>query len=198
MIPTLSGHNRASLEARLPLFTMDTLIEDPAAQGPVTDTPATEQPEGTGPADTPPAGTHEDAATLEKRLADKDRLITELRSKAKEVKPDTRSKEIQDLEWKLENKERIDLVKDEYEKILVEGYQGETVSKKIALELAEKQARVDTSGTKRSRQDDMTTPSVTTRNVDPTGYEDDLDRALGLTAEKKRKLEERHPHLKQS
>ena len=117
--------------------------------------------------------------------------------KANEKKPkDSRSEEIQELEWKLDNKERISLVKDEYEKILVEGYQGEKVSKKIALELAEKQAKVDVSAPKRDRQDDMSTPSVTNRNANPQGYEDDLDRELNLTQEKKRKMEERHPHLK--
>ncbi len=173
---------------------MDTLTEDPATQEtPVT--PATEQTEETVEDDTSTDGSDEDTATLQKRLADKDRLITELRREKKE-KPDTRSKEIQDLEWKLENKGRIELVKDEYEKIVADGYQGEKVSKKIALELAEKQAKVDTSGTKRDRQDDMTTPSVMTRNIDPKGYETEMDRELGLTAEKIKKLDERHPHLR--
>lgn len=175
---------------------MDTLNEDPATQE-STDTPAPETTEETATSDTSTVGKQEDAATLLKRLADKDRLITELR-KPKEEKPDTRSDEIKELEWKLENKERINLVKDEYEKILAEGYQGESVSKKIALELAEKQAKVDSTVTKRDRSDDMTTPSVTTRTATPTGYEDELDETLGLTIEKKRKLEERHPHLKQS
>lgn len=179
---------------------MDTLeLEEPATLEPVTDTPTPELPEGTDSVDTPAGGEQEDAATLQKRLADKDRYIKELESESKKAKekPDTRSKEIQELEWKLENKERITLVKDEYEKILAEGYQGEKVSKKIALELAEKQAKVDPSNTKRTRQDDMTTPSVTTRNVNPKGYEDEMDEAMGLTLEKKRKLEARHPHLKQ-
>lgn len=174
---------------------MDTLEEDPATQEPVMDTPATEQPEGTDSVDTPEGGQQEDAAKLKKQLADKDRLITELR-KPKEEKPDTRSKEIKDLEWKLENKSRIDLVKEEYEKIVEEGYKGEKVSKQIALELAEKEAKIDTSGTKRDRQNDMTTPSVNTRNADPKGYESEEDRLLGLTIEKKRKMEARHPHLR--
>ena len=178
---------------------MDTLEhEDPATQEPVTDTPATEHSEETVKDDTSTDGQQEDAAILLKRLADKDRLITELRSEKTKEKPDTRSKEIQELEWKLENKERIALVKDEYEKIRVEGYQGEKVTDKIALELAEKLAKVDPTVTKRVRSDDMTTPSVTTRNVSPKGYEDEMDERLGLTIEKKRKLEERHPHLKQS
>lgn len=178
---------------------MDTLEhEEPATQEPATDTPATEQTEETVTDDTSTDGSNEDAAILKKRLADKDRLITELRSKKVEEKPDTRSKEIKDLEWKLENKERITLVKDEFERIKLEGFNGEKVSDKIALELAEKLAKVDPSVTKRDRSDDMTTPSVTTRNVNPKGYEDDLDERLGLTLEKKRKLEARHPHLKQS
>jgi hypothetical protein len=116
----------------------------------------------------------------------------------KDKEPDTRSKEVQELEWKIENKARIDLVKDEYERILADGFSGEKVSKVVALELAEKLANVDTSAPKRERQDDMTTPSVTVRNSNPQGYEDDIDRTLGLTLEKKRKLEERHPHLKAS
>jgi hypothetical protein len=177
---------------------MDTLTEDPATLEPVTDTPTPEQPEGTDPVDTPAGGKQEDAATLHKRLADKDRYIKDLEAKTKKEKPDTRSDEIKELEWKIENKDRITLVKDEFEKILAEGYQGESVSKKIALELAEKLAKVDHSGTKRERMDDMTTPSVTTRNSSPKGYEDELDERLNLTIEKKRKLEERHPHLKQS
>lgn len=117
--------------------------------------------------------------------------------KATEKKPKTATPaDLEELEWKLENKDRITLVKDEFEKILAEGFHGEPVSKKIALELAEKQAKVDSSATRRSRSDDMTTPSVTMRNVNPKGYEDDLDRRLGLTLEKKRALEEKHPHLK--
>lgn len=173
---------------------MDTLAEEPATQETVTDTPATEQPEENATGDTSKDGTQEDAATLQKRLADKDRYIKELESKKKE-KPDTRSEEIKDLEWKLENKDRIELVKDEFEKIQVEGFGGEKVSKKVALELAEKVAKVDTSGAKRSRQNDMTTASITNRNVNPQGYATESDRKLGLTYEKKRKLEEKHPHL---
>lgn len=176
---------------------MDTLdIEEPATQETVTDTPATEQTEETVTDDTSTDGTAEDAATLKKRLADKDRYIKDLEASRKsEGKSESSPKDLIELEWKLENKHRIELVKDEYEKILVEGYEGEKVSKKIALELAEKRAKIDTSGTKRNRQDDMSTPSVTTRNVNPKGYEDELDRTLGITAEKKRKLQSRHPHL---
>lgn len=176
---------------------MDTLNEDPATQEPATDTPATEQTEETADSDTSTDGTAEDAATLEKRLADKDRYIRELEAKRKaEGKSESAPKDLVELEWKLENRDRIELVKDEYEKILVDGYEGEKVSKKIALELAEKRAKVDTSGTKRSRQNDMSTPSVTNRSVNPKGYASEADRALGLTIEKRRKLEEAHPHLK--
>lgn len=178
---------------------MDTLdIEEPATSGADLDTQTTDLSDESGHADTSTDGTQEDAAILLKRISDKDKHIvkleTELRTKEK---PDNRSDDIKELEWKLENKDRINLVKDEYEKIVAEGYQGEPVSKRIALELAEKHARVDTSGTKRDRQNDMTTPSVTTRSANPTGYEDEMDQRLGLTIEKKRKLEERHPHLKQ-
>ena len=173
----------------------DSTVE-PATQEPNTDTPATEQSDETVSDDTSTDGKQEDAANLHKRLADKDRYIKELESKKPKVEPDSRSEEIKDLEWKLENKDRISLVKDEYEKLVVEGYQGERLSKKIALELAEKQAKVDSSGMKRDRQNDMSVSSVTNRNVDPKGYESDSDRILGLTIEKKRKLEERHPHLK--
>lgn len=175
---------------------MDTLIEEPATQETITDTPAPEKTDETGSADTSTDGKHEDAAILQKRLADKDRYIKELEGKQKE-KPDTRSKEIIALEWKLENKDRIALVKDEFEKIRIEGFNGEKVSDRIALELAEKLAKIDTSETRRNRQDDMTVSSVTNRTVDPKGYETELDREMGLTIEKKRKLEARHPHLKQ-
>lgn len=124
----------------------------------------------------------------------KNRVAEENPKKKKEA---ITSDDLDSLEWKLANKERINLVKDEYDKLLVDGYQGEKVSEKIALELAEKQARIDTAATKRDRQDDMTTPSVTNRIVNPQGYETEADRELGLTLEKKRKLEERHPHLKE-
>lgn len=175
---------------------MDTLdTEAPATQEPLVDTPAPETTDETAASDTSEDGQQEDAATLRKRLADKDRLITELRAKPKEEKPDTRSKEIQELEWKLENKERIALVKDEFDRILTEGFQGEKVTKKVALELAEKLAKVDRSVAKRDRQDDMSVTAVTNRNVDPKGYESEADKALGLTLEKKRKLEAKHPHL---
>ncbi len=106
------------------------------------------------------------------------------------------SSDLEGLEWKLENKDRIELVKEEFEKIRVEGFSGEKVSEKIALELAEKQAKIDTSGARRDRQSDMSQPSQTIRNAAPTGYETEADREIGLTVERKRKLEERHPHLK--
>ncbi len=105
--------------------------------------------------------------------------------------------DLEELEWKLENKSEIELVKPEYEKLLAEGYLGEPVSKKVALALALKEAKVDTSATKRGRSDDMHTPSVNTRNIDPTGYESDVDREFGLTIEKKRKLEQDHPQLRE-
>lgn len=179
---------------------MDTLIEDPATQE-TTVTPASDQPEGNGTTDTPADGKQEDAAELQKQLeqekkrnADKDRYIKELESKKK--KADTPPKDLADLEWRLENKERIAVVKDEYDAILSEGYNGEKVSNKIALELAEKMAKIDSTETKRTRQDDISTPSTTVRNIDMKGYETEEDRALGLTLERKRKLEEKYPHLK--
>lgn len=177
---------------------MDTVtLDEPATQETTTVTPAPEITEETAASDTSEDGKQEDAAILQKRNADKDRYIKELEAKVKmKEKPDTRSKEIIELEWKLENKGRIDLVKDEYEKILVDGYKGEKVSKAIALELAEKNAKVDTSGTKRARQDDMTTPSTTNRTVDMKGYANEMDEALGLSQEKIKKLEARHPHLR--
>ena len=114
-------------------------------------------------------------------------------------KPKTKvdPEDLADLEWRLENKDRIELVKTEYDVIVADGYQGEKVSKRVALELAEKQAKVDTAGAKRGRQDDMNTPSVTNRNAtNPKGFESAEDEEYGLTIEKKRKLEARHPHLK--
>lgn len=55
------------------------------------------------------------------------------------------------LEWKLMNKDRIDLVKEEYDRILEEGFDGEMVSQKVALELAERMMKVDNTA-KRDRQ----------------------------------------------
>ncbi len=107
------------------------------------------------------------------------------------------SVDLEELEWKLANKDRIGLVKDEYDKLLIDGYHGEKVSEKVALALAEKEAKIDNSNTKRARQNDMDTPSVTNRNVNPKGYADETDEMLGLTIEKKKKLDELHPHLRQ-
>ncbi len=177
---------------------MVTLNEEPTTPGTDLETPATPA-EGTDTVDTPAEGT-ENAAELQKRLSDKDRYIKELekeRKKAEKAKgePITRG-EFEEATWETKNEDRIALVKDEFDKIIVDGYQGEKVSKKIALELAEKEAKIDVSGTKRSRQSDMTLPSQTTRNSVSTGYETEADKELGLTVERKRKLEERHPHLK--
>jgi hypothetical protein len=177
---------------------MDTLIEEPSTLETPTDTPTTPADE-TVTDDTSEAGT-DNAATLQKRLADKDRYIKQMeadRKKAEKAKgePITRG-EFEEATWEQKNEDRITIVKNEFDKILVEGYQGEKVSKKIALELAEKVAKIDTSGMKRNRQSDMTQPSQTIRNAAPTGYETEEDKAIGLTVEKKRKLEERHPHLK--
>ena len=172
---------------------MDTVIDEPATIETDKDTQSTESTEENVQDDTSTDGSKEDAAT-KKQLADKDRYIKELEAK----KPDTRSEEIKDLEWRLENKERINLVKEEYDKLLVEGYKGETVSKTIALELAEKQAHVSTTDTRRNRQDDMTTTSTTNRDSNAQGYETQEDREIGLTEEKRRKLEALHPHLRQS
>ncbi len=178
---------------------MDTLNEEPKTQGTEAETLETPA-EGTVTDDTPDAG-ETNAATLQKRLADKDRYIKELEVSRKKAekdkeKPITRG-EFEEATWEQKNEDRIELVKDEFDKILVEGYQGEKVSKKIALELAEKVARIDTSDTKRNRQSDMSQPSQTNRNAAPTGYETEADRELGLTVERKRKLEARHPHLKE-
>lgn len=182
---------------------MDTLhTEEPAKQEAVTDTPATDTTDESGAADTSTDGTREDAATLLKRLADKDKHIvkleTEARKKADKAKgePVTRG-ELEETKWEIAHEDEINLVKDEFEKILADGYHGEKVSKKVALALAFREARVDTSGAKRDRQDDMTTPSVTNRSANPQGYETDADRELGLTVEKKRKMDAKHPHLRE-
>lgn len=177
---------------------MDTLNEEPTTLETTTETP-THPAEGTVTDDTPEAGT-DNAATLQKRMRDKDAYIKQLeadRKKAEKSKgePITRG-EFEEATWEQKNEDRIALVKDEFDKIIVEGYQGEKVSKKIALELAEKEAKIDTSDTKRNRQSDMTQPSQTTRTAVATGYETELDREMGLTVERKRKLEARHPHLK--
>lgn len=195
--PTLTLRLIEPPALNFPPFHMDNLIEDPATQEPTTDNPAPETTTETATSDNSDAGQQKDAAKPVQLPAETVRYIRELESKVKKTeKPDTRSKEVQELEWKLENKDRIDLVKDEYEKILEEGYQGEKVSKKIALELAEKHARIDTSGTRRARQDDMTTPSTTVRTASPTGYENEIDAMFGLTPAKIKELEARHPHLR--
>ena len=84
---------------------MDTVIDEPATIETDKDTQSTESTEENVQDDTSTDGSKEDAAT-KKQLADKDRYIKELEAK----KPDTRSEEIKDLEWRLENKERINLV----------------------------------------------------------------------------------------
>lgn len=177
---------------------MDTLNEEPSTPETTVETPANPA-EGTVSDDTPEAG-ETNAAVLQKRLADKDRYIKQMeadRKKAEKAKgePITRG-EFEEATWESKNEDRIELVKPEFEKILVEGYQGEKVSKKIALELAEKVAKIDTSDMKRSRQSDMSQPSQTNRKSAPTGFETEADKELGLTVERKRKLEARHPHLK--
>lgn len=178
---------------------MDTLIEEPNTLDTTTDTP-TPPADETVSDDTSEAG-QDNAATSKKRLADKDRYIKEMEARLKKAEkakgePITRG-EFEEATWEQKNEDRIELVKPEFDKILVEGYQGEKVSKKIALELAEKVAKIDTSDTKRSRQSDMSQPHQTTRNASPTGYESEADKELGLTVERKRKLEARHPHLKE-
>ena len=192
---TLSSAMHRASRSNFPQFTMDTLKEEEPTTQETTEVETLEATSEETVADDTSKDEEESAAET-KRLADKDRYIKELEAKVNKAKvPDTRSEEIKDLEWKLENKERITLVKDEYETILAEGYEGEKVSKKIALELAEKKAKIDNSGTARNRSNDMTVASVTNRNSNPKGYEDDLDRELGLTQERKRKLEKRHAHL---
>lgn len=174
----------------------DTTV-DPATQESLADTPVTDETVETVNDDTSTDGKQEDAATLKKRLADKDRLITELRSKATKPVPDTRSEEIKDLEWKLTNQDRISLVKDEFTTIVNEGYEGEKVSKKIALELAEKKAlKNNSTHTQRDRADDMSTPSVTNRSSDTNGYSSDAFRLMGIDDKKKKALEAKYPHLK--
>ncbi len=178
---------------------MDTLIEEPKTSGTEVET-LTNPTKGTVSDDTPEEGT-EDAATLQKRMADKDKYIKELeaaRKKAEKAKgePVTRG-ELEETNWERDNRDRIALVKEEYEKLQVDGFHGEKVSKKIALELAEKEAKIDMTDTRRGRQNDMSTPSVTNRNPNPQGYETEADAVLGLTVEKKQKMEDRHPHLKQ-
>lgn len=175
---------------------MDTLTEEPTLETDL-DTPTTDT-EETVDDDT---STEDDAATLQKRLTDKDRYIKDLEAQRKKSekekdKPVTK-RELEESNWERDNGDRISLVKEEFEKIQVEGYEGEPVSKKIALELAEKLAKIDSSEAKRVRQNDMSVHSVTNRNANPEGYETEADRVLGLTIAKKRKLEERHPHLKQ-
>lgn len=174
---------------------MDTLTEEnPATVETEEVTPLSDETEETAEDDTSTDGEQEDAAVIQKRLADKDRYIKELESK-KPKREDTRPEEIKDLEWRLLNRDRIEVVKEEYQQILDEGFDGDTVTPKIALELAEKRAKIDSTGTKRTRQDDINTPSTTARNEHTKGYASESDKELGLTIEKKRKLEKAHPHL---
>lgn len=167
---------------------------DPSETTPVQEPPSSETSQ---PSEEEPTETVEE---LKERLATAETEAKRWKGRVEKAneKPKTKvnPEDLAELEWKLENKDRISLVKEEYEKIVEEGYHGESVSKKIALELAEKVAKVDSSEAHRGRQHDMSQPSQTTRNVSPKGYESEADRELGLTIEKKRKLEARHPHLK--
>ena len=163
---------------------------------PSEETPEKEPPPSSDPQPSEPEPT-ETVEELKEKLAAAETETKRWKGRVEKANvSDTRSDEIKELEWKLENKGRITLVQEEFDKILAEGYQGEKVSKKIALELAEKQAKIDTSSAKRNRQDDNTSESVTARNENVKGYASEEDREIGLTIEKKRKLEARHPHLK--
>ena len=106
-------------------------------------------------------------------------------------------KELAELEWKIKNEKRIALVEDDYEEILEEGYQGEKVSKNVALELAEKRAKIDSSSAQRDRHQDMATSSVTNRSAEEPIEITDYDRKFGITEKKKRNLERKYPHLKE-
>ena len=142
-------------------------------------------------------GLNDKAAELKKAKAE----IARLRSLAgeEEVIPAPKKEETEFVTkkelWLQANQPRIDIVKEEYEKIVEEGYEGEKVSEKIALELAEKQAKIDNSATNRRRADDMTVATVTIRNSSAPVYLSETDKALGMTEKKKRELEKRHPHL---
>ncbi len=184
---------------------MDTPIEEATpAEIPeeIKEDPAPDKPVESVKDDTPADGEPEDAAALQKRLSDKDKHIVKLEKENKklkkpEEKPDTRPDDIKELEWKLTNKDRIALVQEEYDTIVAEGFEGEVVSKTVALELAEKQAKVDTSGASRERSNDMSTPSLTARNEETPIQVTETDLKFGITAEKKRELEKKHPHLKE-
>lgn len=152
--------------------------------------------------DTSEDETQEDAVALQKRISDKDIHIVKLEKENKklrkaEEKPDTRPDDIKELEWRLTHKDRISLVQEEYDTIVDEGFEGETVSNTVALELAEKQAKIDTSDPKRERQNDISTTSTTVRNdLEPIQLTES-DIKFGMTVERKRALEKKHPHLKE-
>lgn len=98
--------------------------------------------------------------------------------------------------WELKNASRIELVDEEYNKILSEGFEGDPVTNAVALELAEKAMKVDNGGSE--RQSAMSQPSTTTRKTEPDVELTEYDTKFGLTAERKRELEKEFPSLKEA
>jgi len=104
--------------------------------------------------------------------------------------------QLQDSQWEVLNQSRIEDVKEDYEKILLEGYQGETVSKPVALALAEKNAGVDNVAD-RERQENMASTNANARSTEEEVKLTEHDLRFGLTAERKKAIEKEHPYLKE-
>ena len=99
-------------------------------------------------------------------------------AEAEEDEPVSLSKkDLEHLKWELKNEDRIALVEETYKKILKEGYDGEKLGPKSALELAEKLEKVETAN-EVTRQATMSTTSVVNR--------DDTTEIVLTEAQKKR------------
>lgn len=151
------------------------------------------------------AGDAGDDATNKKRLADKDRLITKLQKENDELKKSPKKPEPDDeIDWKIENAGRIKLVKAEYQAELDEltanGAKPTNAIRQKALELAELRKGVvkRTDASENARQAAMSSESGTIdRSKQAPARLTEHDKRLGLTAERKRELEEKYPDLKE-
>jgi len=130
----------------------------------------------------------ERASKLEAKLRDKGRQL-------KQAKDSSQPEYVtRDEMWERDHKDEIELVKPDYEKILEDGYQGEKVSKSVALALALKQVP-SWNDAQKKRQDDMATPSHMKRDSTGTVEVSSYGKRLGLTPERKKEILKDNPDL---
>jgi hypothetical protein len=141
-----------------------------------------------------------DAEELQRKLAVADNEVKRWKGRYEKAKEATQepkpSLTMEELEWKLTNKDRIALVEETYNKILDEGFEGEKVGRKSALAIAEKIVlKNDNTSVKRGRQDDMSGSSVTNRVSEPETELNEYERRFGITAKRKKELQKKYPEI---